>query len=42
MDAVITGLAQVEVEEVYVAEDMRCDEPLDCMGCGLCSPRVED
>ena len=49
MDSKIQGLAQVEVEEVYrdILEDAdadayRCDEPLDCIGCGLCNPRVED
>ena len=35
MDAIIAGLAQIEVEEVY-NEDMRCDDPMDCLGCGLC------
>ena len=53
MDSKIQGLAQVEAEEVYrdILEDAdadadadayRCDEPLDCIGCGLCNPRVED
>jgi hypothetical protein len=40
MDAIIRSLAQVEIEEeadnIYGA-DMRCDDPLDCIGCGLCT-----
>lgn len=33
-------MAQVEVEEVY--DDSRCEEPLDCLGCGLCGINSEE
>ena len=35
----IERMAQVEVEEVFNEEThppRHCDEPLDCLGCGLC------
>jgi hypothetical protein len=44
MDGTIEKLAQVEVEEVYNEDhsDYRCKEPLDCLGCGLCSVSKKD
>jgi hypothetical protein len=36
MDSMIASLAQVGVEEVYVEDNRRCEEPLDCVGCGIC------
>lgn len=39
MDSMVASLAQVEIEEVYNENDARCEEPLDCLGCGLCGEK---
>ena len=42
MNSLIASLANIEVEEVYNEDDIPCQEPLDCLGCGFCRETVDE